>query len=181
VTAVASRTREKAEAVAQQVKGARVYDHYRDLLADPEVDAVLIAVPIEVNHSVLIDAMRSGKHVLAEKPLAATPEQGLAVLDTPAPNSVVAIAENFRYRRDLAKAREILAQGLIGEVFAFQLSVKFHLDAEVRRGWTERPWRRDPKYPGGFLLDAGVHPVSFLRDLLGKSAKCSRTRWTGIR
>jgi len=112
------------------VKGARVYDHYRDLLADPEVDAVLIAVPIEVNHSVLIDAMRSGKHVLAEKPLAATPEQGLAVLDTPAPNSVVAIAENFRYRRDLAKAREILAQGLIGEVFAFQLSVKFHLDAE---------------------------------------------------
>jgi predicted dehydrogenase len=168
VTAVASRTRERSETVAQTVGGARVYDEYRQLLQDPEVDAILVAVPIEINHSVLIDAMRSGKHVLAEKPIAATPQEAEAVLAAVSTSAVIAIAENYRYRKDLARAKEILSKGLIGEVFAFDLSVKFDLDNEVRRGWTEKAWRRDPRHPGGFLLDAGVHSVSFLRDLLGE-------------
>jgi predicted dehydrogenase len=168
VTAIASRTRERAEAVAKNVGGARAYNHYPELLQDPEVAAVLIAVPIEVNHSVLMDAMRSGKHVLAEKPIAATPEEGLAVLRMAASGAVVAIAENFRYRKDLAKALEILAKGLVGDVFAFQATVRFDLDAGVRSHWTAKQWRREPRYPGGFLLDSGIHVVSFLRDLLGE-------------
>ena len=168
VTAVASRTRERSETVAQTVGGARIYDHYSGLLQDPDVDAVLIAVPIEINYSVLMDAMKSGKHVLAEKPIAATPSEAEAVLGTVSERAVIAIAENYRYRKDLAKAKEILSKELIGEVFAFDLSVKYDLDNEVRRAWTEKPWRREPRHPGGFLLDSGVHPVSFLRDLLGE-------------
>src|SRR5206468_697218 len=82
-------------------------------------------------------------------------------------SSVVAIAENFRYRSDLLKAKQVLMSGDLGSIFSFQLNVKFDLDAEVRRVWTERPWRRTPRHPGGFLLDAGVHAVSGLRDLLG--------------
>ena len=116
VTAIASRTRERSELVARTVGGARVFDHYRDLLADPEVDAVLIAVPIEINHSVLIDAIGAGKHVLAEKPIAGTVEKARVVLGTASTDAIVAIAENYRYRRDLAKAKEILASGLIGDV-----------------------------------------------------------------
>jgi predicted dehydrogenase len=117
---------------------------------------------------VLIDAALSEKHVLAEKPLAATPQQGVEVLracsESPA---VIAIAENIRYRADLQKARELLQAGEIGEVFAFQMTVYFDLDGEVREVWTGRQWRRDAAFPGGFVLDAGVHPVAYLRDLLG--------------
>lgn len=169
VVAVASRLREKAVEVASLAGGATVYENYRELLTDSGVDAVLTAVPIESNARVLIDSVRAGKHVIAEKPIAATPAEGLEVLracsETP---KVVLIAENYRYRQDLLKAREILMSGAIGALFAFQLNVRFDLDAEVRRIWTERPWRRDATHPGGFVLDAGVHPVSFLRDLVGE-------------
>ena len=51
--------------------GARVYGHYHELLADPGVDAVLTAVPIESNGRVLMDSLAAGKHVIAEKPIAA--------------------------------------------------------------------------------------------------------------
>jgi predicted dehydrogenase len=116
----------------------------------------------------MIDSVAAGKHVIAEKPIAATPAEGLQVLQAcSGAKSVVMIGENFRYRRDLMKARELVSSGAIGEPFAFDLNVHVDLDAEIRRVWTERPWRREPAHPGGFLLDAGVHPVSFLRDLLG--------------
>src|SRR2546422_1959116 len=69
VVAVASRTLEKAAAFREWMGDLRVCDNYRLILADPEVDAVLTAVPIELNGPVLIEAIRSGKHVLAEKPI----------------------------------------------------------------------------------------------------------------
>ncbi|MBM3775805.1 MAG: Gfo/Idh/MocA family oxidoreductase [Acidobacteria bacterium] len=173
VVAVAGRSRQRSEELARPY-GARVYDDYRRLLDDPEVDAVLIAVPIEWNARILAAAIRSGKHVLAEKPLAATLAEGQSVLDAcSGSRSIIAVAENFRYRKDLARALQILASGEIGEVFAFQLTVLFDLDAEIRRVWTSTEWRQRPAHPGGFLLDAGVHPVSFLRDLLGEVAEVS--------
>jgi len=169
IVAVASRSREKAEEFAAVAGGARVYGGYHELLADPDVDAVLTAVPIPSNARVLIDSVQSGKHVIAEKPIAATPAEGLEILQAcSGAKAVVMIAENFRYRQDLLKARHILDSGVIGEVFAFQLTIRLDLDAEIRKIWTERPWRREAVHPGGFLLDSGVHPISFLRDLLGE-------------
>src|SRR5262245_24802886 len=72
VVALANRTRSKAEAFAADMGGARIYEDYRALLDDPEVDVVLTAVPIAINARVLIDAIQAGKHVMAEKPIAAT-------------------------------------------------------------------------------------------------------------
>jgi predicted dehydrogenase len=168
VEAVVNRRRETAEAVAALAGGARVHDEYRALLQDPAIDAVLVAVPIDLSGGVLIDAVLSEKHVLAEKPLAATPQQGVEVLRACSESAaVIAVGENVRYRKDLEKARELLGAGEIGEVFAFQMHVYFDLDAETRQVWTGRQWRRDAHFPGGFVLDAGVHPVAYLRDLLG--------------
>ena len=169
VVGIASRTRARAEQCAGLMGGIRVYDDYRRLLGDPAVDAVLIAVPIEVCAAVTIDAVNSGKHVMAEKPLAATPEEGLQVLRACSKTSrVVAIGEDFRYRKDVTKARELLRAGTVGEIFAFQARMRFDLDAQVHRVWAEKQWRRDARHPGGYLLDAGVHPVAALRDLLGE-------------
>jgi predicted dehydrogenase len=169
VIAVASRNPANARRFARQSGGPRVYEDYHQLLDDPDVDAVLTAVPIELNGTVLIDAIRSGKHVLAEKPIAATPLEARRVLkEHSKQRSVVLVGENIRYRRDLIKARQFIASGKIGEVFAFQVDVKFDLDAKARRIWISRGWRKNPRHAGGFLLDAGVHPVAALRDLLGE-------------
>jgi predicted dehydrogenase len=84
-----------------------------------------------------------------------------------------AIGENFRYRKDLALARGILSQGILGDVPTFQVTVRFDMRSETRRVWSDKAWRREPGYPGGYLLDTGVHAVAFLRDLLGEVAEVS--------
>jgi predicted dehydrogenase len=169
VVAVTSRTVQTAQGWAQRLEGSTVHPDHTKLLDDPGVDAVLICVPIESSARILVDAIRSGKHVLAEKPLAATVEQGREVLqacsDTQA---VLAVGENFRYRKDLAKAKAILEQDGIGKVFAFEVTTMFDLDSEIRQIWTGREWRRQARHQGGFVLDAAVHPVAYLRDLLGE-------------
>ena len=172
VVAVANRNPKNAQAFAHQVGTARVYDDYHRLLEDKDVDAVLTAVPIHLNGVVLGDAVRAGKHVLAEKPIAATPQEARGVLkECSKQRSIVVIGENYRYRSDLIKARQLIGDGKIGEVFAFQIDVKFDLGAKARRVWVSRGWRKNPRHAGGFLLDAGVHPVAALRDVLGEVAE----------
>jgi predicted dehydrogenase len=168
VVAVASRTKRKAEELARLVGAARSYDDYHSLLADPEVEAVLSGVPIELNAPILMEALHAGKHVLAEKPIAATVHEARQVLELCSrTDRVVAIAENFRYWENLIWARQLVSSGEIGEVFAFQLDVRFDLDASFRQPGMERPWRKFPSHPGGFVLDAGIHAIAGLREVLG--------------
>ena len=169
VIALARRDTTQARAFATEAGIPHVYNDYRQLLRDPQVDAVLTAVPIMLNGAVLMDAIRAGKHVLAEKPVAATPQHGQRIVKESARRrQVVLIGENFRYRRDIIKAGSLIQAGLIGKVFAFQLLVKFDLAAEARRLWVSRGWRKEARHPGGFILDAGVHPVAALRYVLGE-------------
>lgn len=172
VAGVASRTREKAEEAARLVNASRVFDDVHVLLADPGIDAVLVAVPIELNAPMLMQALRAGKHVMAEKPIAATlPEAQDVLKQCLETNRVVLIAENVRYWESLARARQLVSAGELGDVFAFQLNVLFDLDAVFRRPGMERPWRKCPTHPGGFVLDAGVHAIAGLREVLGDVAE----------
>lgn len=174
VMALARRDRREAQSFAREAGISRVYNDYRQLLRDQEVEAVLTAVPIELNGTVLLDAIRAGKHVLAEKPIAATLRQARAIVrESARRRQVVLIGENFRYRRDLATAKDLIGRGAIGTVFAFQLTVKFDLGAKVRQRWISRGWRKQARHIGGFVLDAGIHPVAALRDVLGEVSELS--------
>jgi predicted dehydrogenase len=174
IAAIASRTVQSAQTLAEQIGSVRIFNNYREMVCDPGIDAVLIAVPIEFNAAVLIDTVKAGKHALAEKPLAATRVEARQVLKAcSSAKSVVAIGENFRYRSDLTRAREMILERRIGELFAFQVQVCLDLDAKQRDIWTQAGWRRTPRHPGGFLLDAGVHAVAGLREVLGEISALS--------
>lgn len=170
IVALARRDYDEAKFVAAKENLGRGYSKYDELLEDGSVDGVLIAVPIALNGMVLLDALRSGKHVMAEKPIAASLKQARSIVRAAEERcrQVVLIGENFRYRRSLAKAKELIDSGRIGDVFAFQLRVNFDITATARQPWISRGWRHEAKHPGGFILDAGVHPVAALRDLLGE-------------
>jgi predicted dehydrogenase len=170
IVALANRTRAKAEQFATEISGAKVYDDYRALLDDPNIEAVLIAVPIEFGAKVFTEAIAAGKHVLAEKPIAATVMEGREILRVAKrATGVIAIAENFRYREDVIKAREIIAAGEIGDVYCFQITTKFDLLTDFRRPWFQKgTWRHSPSHPGiSMISDMGVHVISSLRDILG--------------
>lgn len=163
-----SRSAERAQGFAAEVGGMRAFADHRELLADPTIDAVLVAVPIELNASLAIEAIEADKHVLAEKPIAATVAEARQVLAAcRSTKRVVAIAENFRYRADILEAKRLVSSGMIGRVQCFQMTTVFDLLHDVRRVYIEQPWRREPRHPGGLVVDAGVHAISGLREILG--------------
>jgi predicted dehydrogenase len=169
IVAVCNSTRKSAETFLQTVGGeAQIFDDYHALLESDAVDAVLISVPIELSARVLTKAIAAKKHVMSEKPLAATVKQAFDILDARRrTDKIIAIGENFRYRRDTKKARQVIESGEIGQPSSFQLTIWLDLEAESRRVWAERPWRRKASHLGGFVLDAGIHAVCGLRDVLG--------------
>lgn len=166
--AVWSHSPQNARDFAAEHGVARHYADYRELLADEQVEAVLIAVPIERNASMLIEAVEAGKHVLAEKPIAATvAEARLAIAACRRGERVVSIAENYRYRQDILYAQRLVRSGAIGRTQCFQVTSTFDLLKDFRRDYMDKEWRRDPVHPGGLVLDAGVHAVAGLREILG--------------
>ena len=169
VVALARRNYKEATAFAAEANINHVYQSYEELLKDTNIDAVLTAVPIELNGTVLLAALRAGKHVMAEKPIAATlGEARVIVQEADSRRQVVLIGENFRYRHDIMEVKKLVGSGAIGDVFAFQLKVNFDITAAPRTPWISRGWRHEARHPGGFVLDAGVHPIAALREILGE-------------
>jgi predicted dehydrogenase len=157
VTAVASREPAKARHFAEQNAIARHFGSYESLLADPEIDALYIPLPNSLHAEWSIRALRAGKHVLCEKPLAATAGEARAMFEA-ARQSKLRLAEGFPYlaQPQTLKMRELLAAGVIGQARLIHAGMGFTLAASNNI-------RLDPQLAGGALMDAGVYPVSLIR------------------
>ena len=115
VTAVASRTAVPASIAPH----AKHYDSYEALLHDPEVDAVYVPVPNALHEKWSIEAMRCGKHVLCEKPMACTAAAGERMLRAAEDNRVLLMeAFMYRYGEPFRKMMQIVSDGTIGPIAA---------------------------------------------------------------
>jgi predicted dehydrogenase len=171
VTAFADRSDERGRrfATLSGLDPARGTTDHRELLARDDVEAVLVSVPIPALHDVARDALTAGKHVLCEKPTGTDDEQAKAFLafERDFPGRVVLVGENYFYRDDIRHARALLDDGAIG---------KLHLMSWRRAGqmvpregrFNSTPWRQQPQYRGGVLLDASVHDIAQIRMLCGE-------------
>ncbi len=141
---------------------------YKELLASEDVEAVLISLPIHLTAQFILDAVRAGKHVLAEKPVASNLAQAeeLAATLRGFSGLVVEIAENYHYREDFLKAKEWIGAGRIGTPFLVQMYTCFFSD--TTSSFAATPWRWDSQYRGGIIADAGVHYAAGLRELGGE-------------
>lgn len=168
IVAVCNHTRPKAEAFAQLTgQNPRITDDYHDLLSSPDIEAVDIVLPIALNAPVAIDALRAGKHVMVEKPIAGDVASGEAVVAEAhrRPEQVLLVAENMRYEPRIRRAREVLDAGRIGRVLMLHADVLSTLDPE--NPYTQTTWRQQPEHLGGYLSDGGVHQVAVLQMLAG--------------
>jgi predicted dehydrogenase len=168
VVAVADVDEAKAQAIADLTGATHTFTNYHDLLALQEIEAALISLPIHLTAPVSLDAARAGKHLVIEKPPGSNLEQARVLRDELARLPVIAlVAENFRYRSDLQTARRLIREGAIGEI----VLIRMHSIAKVRgtdpEDFSSTPWRQDPQYRGGSLLDGGVHHAAALRDIGG--------------
>jgi predicted dehydrogenase len=157
VVAVASRDPAKARHFAEQNAIPRIFDSYEALLADGEIDAVYNPLPNSLHAEWSIRAVRAGKHVLCEKPLASTAHEARDMFDA-ARRHKMHLAEGFPYlaQPQTIRLRELLAAGAIGDTRLIQASFGFTLS-------DPKNIRLNPQLAGGALMDIGVYPVSLIR------------------
>jgi len=169
IAAVYSRSQASTDAVNEALpEPVPAYHDVDELLARDDIDAVDIVLPIHVTPDFIQKALLAGKHVMSEKPVAPTVAEGKTLIKfyDDHRNLVWKIAENWRYLPALNHAMGWLESGKIGKpILAHFVS---HVDMSPSNPYYQSPWRRDGSFPGGFLLDVGVHHVSLFRMLLGE-------------
>jgi predicted dehydrogenase len=167
ITAVANHTEPKAKEFSEIFGGIPYYLDYKKMLRKTDIEAVDIALPINLNYKAAKDSLDKGKHVILEKPIAGTLKEAKKMLEFPYEyDCVMMIAENFRYRNVYRKVKELLNEGVIGTPYSAMWNLYYYVPEESKYAQTE--WRRHHKYPGGFMNDAGVHNVAALRLLFGE-------------
>src|SRR5215218_8548372 len=160
--AVASRSLERAQAFADKHGLERAYGSYGELFADDQVDAVYIATPHPQHLYPALTAIKAGKAVLIEKSFTATVAGAEEIVRAARSQQVFTMEAMWtRFQPAVVAARELIADGAIGEVRSVQADLGLYreVDPESRLFALE--------LGGGALLDLGVYVVSFAQMLLG--------------
>jgi predicted dehydrogenase len=153
VASYASRDRAKADEFCRRYGGAASYADYESAIADPGVDAVLVAVPPAFHLDLTLRALEAGKHVIVEKPaFPALRDYETVAAARDRAGRVVLVGENDHYKPLAVKLRRLLASGVIGDmVFA-------HFVTIARRLKTSDDWRNDERMAGGdAFFEEGIH------------------------
>lgn len=162
VVAVADTDVERARAFAQANNVRRFYPDHRALLEDKEVQAIVVAVPNFLHYQVTMDALRSGRHVICEKPLALSLRQAREmVAEAKKRGLVLGYAEELCFIPKFEKAKALAQSGGIGKVYLVR-------QCEKHAG-PYSPWFfKEEEAGGGILMDMGCHSIECIRWLLDK-------------
>lgn len=145
--------------------GCRNVSDWRDLVADPDVSAVVVSTFNNSLCPITIAALEAGKHVLCEKPLGRNGQEGTAMVAAARRSGrVLKVGFNLRFHPALRRAHQLCAEGAIGDVY-FVRGIYGH---GGRSGY-DREWRGNAELAGGGeLLDQGVHLVDLAQWFVGE-------------
>ena len=162
--AVAARDPERAREFAERWGFSRAYGSYEELLADPDVDLVYVALPHSHHHRWTIAALEAGHHVLCEKAFAANERQAREMIECARERGLL-LAEAIwtRYMPSRKMIDEIVSSGEIGEVTTVAANLGYRADGNARM--------TDPALAGGALLDLTVYPLNFASMVLGNGIR----------
>ena len=159
-----------ADSVSDRLVAARAdfpdltaHDSADALAADPAVDIAIIATPPVLHAELALQLLRSGKHVVIEKPMCLRRDDADAIIATAAEHDrVVTVHQSRRWDRDWLAVRHVIGTGEIGEVF----------NTETFVGGFEHPcraWHSEESISGGAIYDWGSHHVDWILQLYGSS------------
>jgi predicted dehydrogenase len=147
--------------------GMKLSARFEDALADPAVQAVVLATPHSLHADQIVAAAQAGKHVFCEKPLALNHADALRAIKACTRGGLaLGVGQNKRFWPSMVKLREVVASGVLGEVlhleghYSNEHSTKFFSD-----------WRESPaESPAGGLTGTGIHLVDAFVGLAGPAA-----------
>jgi predicted dehydrogenase len=127
VTMVSDRKADRLGQVERRYPGVRTTTDPNALIADPDVDAVVIATPVEYHFDLAMATLRAGKHVLVEKPIASSSDQAARMVDeAQRRNLVLMVDHTFVYTGAVQKIRDLTCDGDLGEIYYYD-SVRINL------------------------------------------------------
>ncbi len=161
--------RDRVRELAEQYH-AKAYGTYEEMLADPELDAVSVCSANAAHAEMTVAALKAGKHVLCEKPMATTPEDCERMVRTAREcGKTLMIGQNQRLAAAHVKAKELLDSGAIGRLISFTTAFR-HGGPET---WTVDPannWFFDRKRAVmGAMADLGIHKTDLIQFLTGQT------------
>ena len=169
--------------VSSTLQNSKAYADLDEVLKIPNLDAVIIALPLDVQPEYVVKCFKANKHVLSEKPIAATVEEGTKLLQTYQKNYSHlkwSVAENFRYEPAIIRAADIIQHRKnekedsvinIGEPFLVSLNIRAPFLPDNK--YLNTSWRKEPSWYGGLFIDAFVHASALLRSVLGDAQSVS--------
>lgn len=160
--AIAGRTIEKARNFQNEFGFEKAYGSYEELLSDPEVEAIYVPLPNDLHYEWTIKALKAGKHVLCEKPLAITAGQIEEMIRTAKENGVF-LMEAFAYLHSplVAAIKEELDKKVIGDILYME-------SAFITSGHDVSDIRMRKETFGGCTYDLGCYSISQILWMLGQ-------------
>lgn len=155
--------------------GLTAYESLEALLSDPEIDIVLCSTPNDVHKEITVKALKAGKNVVCEKPVAMNSSELQEMIDTANEcNKLFVVHQNRRWDADFLTMKKVYDENLLGEVFNIESRV------HGSRG-IPGDWRGEKEHGGGMVLDWGVHIIDQMLQMVKEkvvSVYCNLTHVT---
>jgi len=171
LVALADANPKVAEQSAKAYGLTRWYPDYHELLADPQIEAVEILLPHHLHLQVTLDALKAGKHVSLQKPMALTlDEADQMITAADQANTLFRVFENFRMYEPYMRAKAMMDAGEIGEPLSIRVKT---ISGRGVGGWIQpemaKAWRHAPETGGGppAIIDHGYHLTSIVLFFMG--------------
>lgn len=156
LSAIASRSLERANTLADMFDVEKRYDSYEALAKDPDIDVVYICTPNALHKEHTILCLKNKKAVICEKPFAASKAEAQEMIQVAKDNGVFLMEAMWtRFFPVVKKVKEWVESGLIGQV----KMIKGDFGFKCTRGYGDIRFNKD--LAGGALMDVGIYPVSF--------------------
>jgi predicted dehydrogenase len=147
--------RDRLALVQRRYPGVETTTDYRDVLSNPQVDAVAISTPVSTHFPLALEALQAGKHVLVEKPITTSSQQAMRLIDEAERRKLVLMVDHtFVYTGAVRKIRELIDKGSIGDILYYD-STRINLGLF--------------QYDVDVIWDLAVHDLSIMEYLLPES------------
>ncbi|MHB9132356.1 MAG: Gfo/Idh/MocA family protein [Armatimonadota bacterium] len=142
---------------------AKPYLDFREMVQDPDIDAVDICLPTDLHAETAVAALEAGKHVICEKPMALSVEEcDRMIAAAKAADRVLMIAHCIRFWPEYVVLKRLIESGQYGKLRSASFQRLSGLPT-----WSESNWMADPKRSGGSILDLHIHDADYIHYLLG--------------
>lgn len=159
IVALSSRNEQKVRTMAEQEQCAWTTD-YRELLANPDVDIVCITTSSGSHGSIGIAALKAGKHVLVEKPMAMNLDEAQEMIQLAEQAGLqLAVISQRRFEQHYSKAKQMIESGHLGKILLIEANTPYY---RTQAYYDSADWRGTIAEDGGALMNQGIHQIDLL-------------------